>query len=67
MALTYYPGVCSPVLHPISDSGGSPVVIPTGITYVSFTQTAYVAVASPCGADIVTHLRPVVLTVPPGS
>jgi len=65
-ALTYYPGVASTVLHPLTD-GALPVTIPLGTTYVSLTQTAFLAVASPGGCSIVTHLRPVVLTVPPGS
>jgi hypothetical protein len=51
MPLTFYPGVTSPVLHPISDSG-PPNVIPEG------TDSA---VASQGGATVLTRDDPVTL------
>jgi hypothetical protein len=45
MPPTFCPGVTSPVLHPISDSG-PPSVVPEGTaTQVSLTQASYLAVA----------------------
>lgn len=67
MALSYVPGVCGPVVRPLSDASTSGPSAPAGTSYLTLTQTSYLAVASPGGATIFTHLRPVVLTVPPGS
>ena len=53
--LTFYPGVTSPVLHPISDTG-PPNVIPAGTTFVKATRTAYLATAVPGAAGDITYV-----------
>ena len=62
--LTFHPGVCSTVLHPIT-LVGPPVVIPAGTTYVKAARAAYTAVRARsrrgqhiCGRDQGSPTRP---------
>jgi hypothetical protein len=53
--LTFHPGVCSTVLHPIS-LAGPPVVVPVGTTFVKATRTAYTAARVPGLAGDTTYV-----------
>jgi hypothetical protein len=65
----WVPGVCALVAWPID---GAPQValpgsLPSGQTFASVTVTSYAAVAAPGGASVITHERPVLLTIPADS
>jgi hypothetical protein len=62
-ALVWAPGVCAPTAWPLD--GATAWLLPQGATFAAVTVTSYAAVAADGGASVITHERPVLLTISP--